>query len=146
MKIKPYLSLAAVVSIFCVASISYAGMRGGRQGAGVVNQRIYNPSTVKTVSGTVTAVDQIASGRGRFYGIHIMLKTGNEVLSIHLGPAGYLEQQGMNIQKGDTITVTGSQVTVQGEPAIIAAEVRNGSRTVRLRDNIGKPLWSLGPR
>ena len=146
MKAKTYLGFAVVASFFCVASISYAGIRGGRQGSGGPYLRIYNPSTVRKVTGTVTGVDQIALGRGRFNGIHITVKSGNEVISVHLGPAGYLEKQGMNIQKGDTVTVTGSQVTVQGGLAIIAAEVRKGSQTVRLRDDSGKPLWSYGPK
>lgn len=38
--------------------------------------------------------------------------------------------------------VTGSRVTFDGKPAIIAAEVKKGGETLKLRDEKGRPVWS----
>ena len=40
------------------------------------------------------------------------------------------------------VTGKGSRVTVQGKPELIAAEVRKGDETLRLRDESGVPAWS----
>ena len=71
---------------------------------------------------------------------------------MHLGPAGYLEKQAMQIAANDTITVTGSRVTMYGKPAIIAAQIKKGNEVLKLRDENGVPAlvgrlaWSLGNR
>ena len=53
---------------------------------GTPYQRMYNPATVETISGTVESVDKITPMRGMYYGIHIQLKTDKETISVHLGP------------------------------------------------------------
>jgi hypothetical protein len=149
---KSHVLIATVVSLVFSASVVFAGPRaggmgtgrgaGGGWGMGTSYQRMYNPSTVETVSGTVESVDQFTPMRGMSYGIHVMLKTDKEVISVHLGPSWFINKQGLNIQKGDTIEVKGSRITFQGKPAIIAAEVKKGGKTLELRDSTGIPVWS----
>jgi hypothetical protein len=104
--------------------------------------RIYNPATVETVDGTVVTVDNITQGGGMFYGIHLVVRTQNEDLSVHLGPAWYLDDKGVQFAPNDIVTVTGSRVTLDGQPALIASEVKKGDAVVKLRDQNGFPLWS----
>ncbi len=150
---KSHVVMAAVVSLCLSTSVVFAagphggGMgvgngAGGGWGMGTPYQRMYNPSTVETVSGTVESVDQFTPMKGMYYGIHVMLKTDKEVISVHLGPAWFINKQGLNIQKGDTIEVKGSRVTYQGQPALIAAEVKKGGNTLELRNSAGIPVWS----
>lgn len=150
---KSHVLMATVVSLCLSASVvfavgPYGGGRGMGKGAGdgwgigTSYQRMYNPSTVENVNGTVESVDQFTPMRGMSYGIHIMLKTDKEVISVHLGPAWFINKQGLKIQKGDTIEVKGSRITFQGQPAIIAAEVKKGSNTLELRNSAGIPVWS----
>jgi hypothetical protein len=103
---------------------------------------MYDPATVETVSGEVTAVEQMAPVKGMRYGIHLMLKTEKETISVHLGPGWFIERQDIRIEKGDKVQVTGSRVTVAGKPAIIAAEVVKGKDRLLLRDKVGIPAWS----
>jgi hypothetical protein len=42
--------------------------------------------------------------------------------------------------KRDAIEVKGSRVTVAGKPVIIAAEVKKGDKTLKLRDDGGIPV------
>jgi len=57
-------------------------------------------------------------------------------------PAWYIQRQDMKIVPGDKVEITGSRITFQGKPAIIAAEVKKGIEILKLRDENGFPVWS----
>ena len=119
------------------------GNMGGMRGS---YSRLYDPHTVVTVSGRVVSVEKVAYRSGRSYGIHLLLKTASEEISVHLGPSWFIDRQSLKIAPNDTIEVTGSRVTYDGKPAIIAAEVKKGSETLELRDSNGYPKWSRSRR
>jgi len=116
----------------------------GSGGWGPGNQygRMYDPNTVVTISGEVVRVEKITPLRGMSYGIHLILKTEKEEISVHLGPGWFIENQDIKIEAKDEIEVKGSRITFQGSPAIIAAEVKKGEYKLRLRDERGFPSWS----
>ncbi len=114
--------------------------------AGGRYDRLYDPKTVETVRGEVVAVDKIAPRRGMSYGIHLILKTGQGEIPVHLGPGWYMENQKMKIGVKDPVEVKGSRIVFDGKPALIAAEVRKGGETLQLRNEAGVPAWSRGPR
>lgn len=110
----------------------------------VVAQRNYDPKTVETIDGKVLSVEKTTPTKNRGYGVHLMLQTDKEAIAVHLGPARYIDKQASRIESNDTITVTGSRVSVNGKPAIIAAQVTKGSEVLKLRDENGVPVWSRG--
>lgn len=114
----------------------------GGWGPGSPYQRLYNPSTVETITGTVESVDRIAQTRGMSYGIHILLKTEKETIPVHLGPAWYIERLDAKIEKGDKVQVKGSRIAFNGKPAVIASEVKKGESVLVLRDSSGVPAWA----
>ena len=65
---------------------------------------------------------------------------------MHVGPSWYIDKQSPRIEANDTITVTGSRVTVDGKPAIIAAQVKKEDETLKLRDENGIPVWRRAGR
>ncbi len=148
MRVKKALSLLFVASLVFTASFVFAQpMRGvwkgsGGWGMGSQYNKMYNPATVETVSGTVEAVKKFTPMKGMYSGIHIMLKTDKESVDVHLGPEWYIERLDTKIEKGDKIEVKGSKVTMMGKPAIIAAEVKKGDSTLVLRDSAGIPAWA----
>jgi hypothetical protein len=79
-------------------------------------------------------VDKITPKKGMSYGVHLTLKSHNETISIRLGPAWYIENQDIRIMPTDKIEVTGSRITYQGKPVIIAAEIKKGDEVLKLRD------------
>ena len=137
------LAIAVLVSVGLAGAAAAQGARLGR-GAGGQAARRYDPATVTTVSGTVTSVETLPRTKGKGGGVHLLLKTATETIAVHLGPSWYLDRQPTQIAAGDTIEVKGSRVTVQGQPAIIAAEVHKGSALLTLRDAAGVPRWSAG--
>ncbi|MEQ8975734.1 MAG: hypothetical protein RIE73_35800 [Coleofasciculus sp. C1-SOL-03] len=114
----------------------------GRQGHRGLGNRMYNPDSVETITGEVVSVDRFTSNRGRSQGMRMQMRTGNETVWVHLGPAWYWQNQGMTIEPNDRIQVQGSRVNMAGTPAIIAAQVQKGNQVLRLRNENGVPVWS----
>lgn len=134
--------LATLLAVPALAG-PWRGWRGsGGWGAGGAYQRLYNPATVETISGTVLSVDKVTPLKGMNYGIHLVVKTDGETIPVHLGPAWYVERLDTKIAKGDAIEVKGSRITYNGKPAIIAADVKKGDAVLKLRDDNGYPVWA----
>ena len=155
MKTKSAICLAGVILLLFSASLALAmhgegehgppweGWQGsGEWGMGSKYQGMYNPATVETISGTVEAVEKITPMEGMSYGIHILVKTDEETMPVHLGPVWYIERLDIKIKKGDKVEVKGSRAMMIGKPTIIASEVKKGDTTIILRDENGVPVWS----
>jgi hypothetical protein len=146
---KKIMTLVAVVTTltFALTTESLAqrgsmGLGGGGWGPGTPYGRMYNPQTVETIRGEVVSVDRITPDKGMSYGIQIVVKTDKETISVHLGPGWYIENQDVAIAPKDKVEVTGSRITFEGKPALIAAEVKKGDEVLTLRDANGVPVWS----
>ncbi len=141
--------IIAIISLvgFAVTTESF-GQRGmhwrGGGGWGMNSQygRMYDPRTVETISGEVERVDMITPMQGMSGGVHLIVKTDKGTVSVHLGPAWYLENQDVKILPKDSVAITGSRITFDGKPAIIAKEVKKGDEVLSLRDDNGYPVWS----
>ena len=147
MKKRAIRFLLAALSLVLMASMAVAapwkGWRGsGGWGMGGAYQRQYNPATMESVSGEVMSVDKVMPMKGMDSGIHLMVKTATETVSVNLGPSWYIERLDTKIAKRDKVEVKGSRVTVDGKPAIIAAEVKKGDAVLKLRDDSGIPAWA----
>ena len=88
------------------------------------------------------AVDKIIPSKGMTNGVHLELKTEKGTVSVHLGPAWFIENQDITIGPKDKIEIKGSRITYEGKPAIIAAEVKKGDSVLKLRDENGVPVWA----
>jgi hypothetical protein len=133
----PALVLILALSMAC-GSENQGGLAPG-EGAGY--DRIYDPKTVETVSGEVVSVDKITD-RGMGYGVTLALRTAKETIMVYLGPGWFLEKQDLTLAPKDQVEITGSQITFQGKPAIIAAQVKKGDKSLKLRDPAGIPAWA----
>ncbi len=109
-------------------------------GAGHAMHAMYDAATIESVQGTIAEIDSIASPMGHT-GIHLKLQTAKTPLEVHLGPSWFLDRQEPHLQVGDAIVVTGSLVTINDQPALLARDVRRGEDTLVLRDADGRPVW-----
>ena len=137
-----FLLLSVTTSAECIAQRGRGRTGAGGWGAGSVYNRMYDVRTVETIAGEVTRVDEFVPIQGVYPGIHITLATDSESVSVHLGPAWFLENQDGAIVVGDAVIVTGSRIVYQGAPAIIAASVQRDDQVLQLRDPRGVPVWS----
>ena len=148
-KFGKFISLIGISILVLIATAAWGqpGMGpGGGQGRGWgardAYNRMFNPQTVQTLSGDVVNVDKFIPSKNMSYGVHLILKTEKGTIPVHLGPSWYMEKQPVTIAAGDKVEVTGSRVTYQGNPAIIAAEVKKGDQILKLRNAAGIPAWA----
>ncbi len=137
------LILVPVIALTLTAFTAQAYRRGGGWwGYGSKYGKMYDPKTVETVSGTVESVKMFTPMKGMSRGVHLMVKTDKETLDVHLGPSWYVDKQKVRFEANDAVEVRGSRVTFNGKAAIIAAEVKKGGETLKLRDDNGVPVWA----
>jgi hypothetical protein len=138
------LGLVIMGCLVMLATSSWA-QPGGR-GGGMHYGTMWEPKTIETLSGEVVTVEKYVPGRGgTSYGVRLSLKTEKETIPVVLGPASYIEEKRIKFAANDKIEVKGSKMSIQGQPTIIAAEVKKGDQVLKLRDDKGIPLW-VGPR
>jgi hypothetical protein len=108
----------------------------------------YNPQAVETLTGKVVAVTRHTPRRpGRPAWVAMMLQTDKGNVRVSLGPADYLDQQGLKLAAGDQVEVKGVQVTHHNRTGFIAGEVKKDGQVLKLRDEAtGRPLWATGRR
>jgi hypothetical protein len=113
------------------------GMGGPGMGRGM-GMGMYNPQTVTTIQGTVaTAGPQM----GRVQHVSWVVKTDQGNVTVHLGPAWYINQHQVVLNPGDAVEATGSKMEMGGGTMLVAKEVKVGGKTFQLRDDQGVPLW-----
>lgn len=131
-------ALAAGAVIVLMATAPLAAQR--QRGPGMPR---YDTATETSITGTVTEV-QTHQGRMNRTGVHLLLQTATETRDVHLGPTAWLESHHFEFTKGETLTVIGSAVTIDGKPAVLAREIKRGETTMTLRNSHGIPEWARG--
>jgi hypothetical protein len=119
----------------------YSRPRAREYEPGWLEPEIYRPVALETVSGEVIDVYQMTARRGRGYGLHLLLRTSDRTIDVHLGPTRYLENEDFRIERGSSLEVKGEQIPTEGLPAMTAFEVKQGDDVLALRDEDGTPLW-----
>lgn len=107
------------------------------------NTKIFDPSTITTIEGKIVKVE---SFREPAFGmaLQLLVYTGQkQIQRVYLGPTRYIVGAGLErrFRAGDEVTVSGSQVTLNDEPYILATTVKRGNGVLLLRKNDGVPAW-----
>jgi hypothetical protein len=117
----------------------------GSQGWGHKSQyfALYDPEAIDTITGAVEAVDRQTPLSDMYYGVFLIVDSPREDfdITVHLGPGWYIDNQDTRVQAGDTVTVYGSRIMLEGEPTIIASKILLGGKTLVLREKNGLPVW-----
>jgi DNA/RNA endonuclease YhcR with UshA esterase domain len=129
-------AIMGLAVLMLIASTSLLAQRGG-MGTGR-----YDPNSEATIKGTVEKVERFGANTS-MGGIHLIVKSENENIEVHLGPAAFVDKK-MMFTEGDSIQIVGSKVTMMGKPVVIAREVKKGDQVLQLRDQRGVPVWSGG--
>jgi len=102
---------------------------------------LYNPANEVTVKGVVQEVQEfdcpVSEGE---LGTHLLLKTADRQLQVHLAPARIIRGQKLSFAPGDQLDVVGAQVRFAGENGIIARQITRGNETLIFRDEKGQLL------
>lgn len=104
--------------------------------------KLYNPQRVRTISGQVESVDNVAPLAGMAVGTQLTITSSEGWSVVLVAPVSYLSRQDVAFRKGETVTVTGSEIKIGERPVLAAAKVTHGDNTLTLRDDQGKVLWA----
>ena len=102
---------------------------------------LYNAANETAVKGVVEEVQEfdcpVSEGE---LGSHLLLKTTDGVLQVHLAPVRIMAGQGLKFAPGDQIEVVGAKVRLLGKNGLIAREITRGNESYIFRDHEGKLL------
>jgi hypothetical protein len=98
----------------------------------------YDLAAEITVRGGVAEIHE-SKLAGDHPGLHLVLKTEQETLEVHLCPVRFLRELEFAIEIGDQLTVLGSRP--KGAAVLVAREVKKGQQSLILRDATGAPNW-----
>jgi len=96
----------------------------------------YDKSSEVKVKGVI---DEVTTGADK--SVHVTLKNDKGSLDVMVAPEKFLKEMEISFTKGDTIEVLGSQLTVDGNPILLAREVTRNGDVMTMRDDKGKPVW-----
>lgn len=134
-------SLVVLVMLGLLSVAPVWAQRGMGRGQMQPYTRPFDPGTVTTLTGEVTEIVYVEKNANlNRVGVHLMVKTATETIPVHLGPVWYIENQ-EQFERGDQVSVTGSRVTFNDAPALVATKVIRGEMALQLRDQNGYPAW-----
>ena len=74
----------------------------------------------------------------------VTVKSGDQTVKVYLGSMRYLMAQGFNPKLGDEIAVKAYKMS--GDMVAATVTLPADNKTIRLRDEAGRPLWRGGMR
>jgi hypothetical protein len=101
----------------------------------------YNAAAEVSVSGTVEETREFFCPLSDEQGTHLVLRTQEGPLLIHVAPARFLRSQEFIIKPNDEVSVVGARANYQGQDAMLAREITHGNDVLIVRDHQGRPLW-----
>lgn len=104
--------------------------------------RLYDTTTVETITGKITKIEKAQSGYSRFSGTLLTIKDNKQELKTYIAPDWYLAQKKLEFKKGDSLTVTGSRISFQNKPLLIIKEATYNEKKIVIRNENGVPVWA----
>jgi hypothetical protein len=121
---------------------THAG-HGMRAGPMAHKMPVFDAATVTTVQGKVVEINRVEHQRG-FVGVHVKVKVGDETIVVHAGPSFFIDPK-LTFAVNDEVQATGSKLTFEGAPTLLATTITKNGKTVELRKADGTPLFRRGP-
>jgi hypothetical protein len=122
-----------------------------RGGPGWTGHRWFDPDGLTTMTGTLNELQGLWSawGQGNHTGngMHYTFDSdGGESFYAMVGPWWFMKGQGLKLADGKRVEIRGAIVEsywpkYDDRRFIVATEIKIGSKTARLRDDWGYPLW-----
>lgn len=101
----------------------------------------YDVATEAKFKGVVEEVKDRECPISGGMGAHFMIKVDGKEVEVHIAPTKFVKSYEVAFQKGDSVEITGTKVTFEGQDAILAREIKRGNDDFVFRDPKGKPIW-----
>jgi hypothetical protein len=129
----------SLLLILVLAVASAVAQRGG-MGPGPGFK--YDASAETRFTGTIEQINTMNSTCHT--GTHLVLKTDKGDVEVALGPSQFLEDQKLELKKGQTVDVVGAKTTTGRGEIFITRQITTAGKTINLRDEKGIPSWPRG--
>lgn len=135
--------LFIISTCFCAFALSQASDNDiDEWGPSSNYQKLFDIKTIKNVSGEILKIEPFSPNRLMCNGVHILIRTEDRELSVHLGPQWFVDEQKVVLRYGMPINVKGSIINLDGASVMIAIEVVTEEGVMKLRKSDGTPYWS----
>ncbi|HVO64216.1 MAG TPA: hypothetical protein VMT53_25065 [Terriglobales bacterium] len=126
-------AIAVIAVVLLIAGVHF------ERPLAVQGAALYNAANEVVVKGVVRDVQKFTCpvSEGEM-GEHLVLKTDNGIIQVHLAPGRILRSQNISFAPGDQISVVGSKFRFHGNNDVIAREITRGNENFVFRDRDGK--------
>lgn len=131
------LALAASVAAAAPPDPAVAGWERGQ-----AYDRQYDKNLEVVVPAVVVKVEKFTPMEGMAEGMRAQVQSRGETYWVHLAPAAWLAAQKFVLGEGQQVVVTGSYQKLRDERVIFASKLERDGKTLRLREENGKPMWA----
>jgi hypothetical protein len=101
----------------------------------------YDPTHEVKVKGTVEDIKIVP---GALEGVHVILKSADQAILVHIAPERFLKEMDSEFSKGDELEVIGCKIKAgDGSDELLARQVTKNGNELLLRDKKGTPIWAL---
>ena len=116
------------------------GSRSALQSQGSVSPS-YAATAPKVVDGKISEIIYLPGATADSAMVEARVVASGRTTLVRLAPVGLLKQNQLVLREGDTVSVTGFEVSGMDGDLVVATEIRNGDKRVVLRDSRGRPVW-----
>lgn len=113
------------------------------------SEKLYSEAAAQSVKGVITHTRTVTLKDGAEF-MQMDVETDHGTVPVHLGPTWYMNEHAdrFDVNKGRSVSVTGSPSTVEGKQVLVASELTNeeGKQHMRLRHPGGVPAWVGGEK
>jgi len=109
---------------------------------GQAYDRQYDAKLEVVVPAVVVKVEKFTPMEGMAEGVRAQVRARGETFWVHLAPAAWLAAQRFELGEGQQVVITGSHVKLEGERVVIASKLERDGKTIRLREDNGRPAWA----
>lgn len=94
-----------------------------------------------TLKGKVAEVNYLPGVSASGGMVEIQLQGDAQTTPVRLGPAGFLNRNGLGLKEGDMIQVRGYRVIANDVEFLVATEIEKNGKNLVLRNERGRPAW-----
>jgi len=106
--------------------------------------RNFDAAKIETYEGTLKSVGSFVPAKGAARGLRLKVESADgKMMTVYAGPRLYARMQDIKLKTGSDVTVMGSKATIGKRSIIMASQVTSHGKTLKLRDEQGKPMWNL---
>jgi len=126
-------AIAVIAVVLLIAGVHF------ERPVAIQGAALYNPANEVVVKGIVREIQEFTCPVSESeMGVHLLLKTDDGVIQVHLAPGRILRSQNVTFAPGDQIAVVGARFRFHGNNDVVAREITRGNESFVFRDRDGK--------